>query len=145
MLGCEEQFDSFCKKVLKNYARSYGACLARHRGRLCFIEDILEDSRSWQYFSTPSHEESYVFRVMGMEIAVKNFLLGAALDELEETRRDIVLLAYCLDMTDREIAESLHSIRRTVTYRRSVALKQLKKFLEVQISGKKKSDQKNNV
>ncbi|MDU2066270.1 MAG: sigma factor-like helix-turn-helix DNA-binding protein, partial [Sporomusaceae bacterium] len=71
--------------------------------------------------------------------------LGAALDELEETRRDIVLLAYCLDMTDQEIAEFLHSIRRTVTYRRSVALKQLKELLEVQIYGKKKSGPKNNV
>lgn len=144
-MGCEEQFDSFCKTVLKNYARSYGACLARQRGRICFIEDVLEDARSLQYFSTPSHEEGYVFQVMGIKIAVKNFLLGAALDELEETRRDIVLLAYCLDMTDQEIAEYLHAIRRTVTYRRSVALKQLKKLLEVQINGKKKSGQKNNV
>lgn len=145
MLGCEEQFDSFCKKVLKNYARSYGACLAKYRGRMCFIEDVSEDARSLQYFSTPSHEEGYIFRVMGIEIAVKNFLLGAALDELEETRRDIILLAYCLEMTDQEIAESLHSIRRTITYRRSVALKQLKNLLEVQLNGKKKSGQKNDV
>jgi DNA-directed RNA polymerase specialized sigma24 family protein len=112
---------------------------------MCFIEDVSEDARSLQYFSTPSHEEDYIFRVMGIEIAVKNFLLGAALDELEETRRDIILLAYCLEMTDQEIAESLHSIRRTITYRRSVALKQLKKLLEVQLNGKKKSGQKNDV
>lgn len=145
MLGCEEQFDSFCKKVLKNYARSYGVCLARHRGRVCFLEDISEDARLLQYFSTPSHEEAYIFRVMGIEIAVKNFFLGAALDELEENRRDIVLLAYCLEMTDQEIAEYLHSIRRTVTYRRSVALKQLKKLLGEYINGKKKSGKKNSI
>lgn len=145
MLGCEEQFDSFCKKVLKNHARSYSSCLAKYRRRICFIEDISEDARSLQFFSIPSHEDGYVFQVMGIEILVKNFLLGAALDELEETRRDIVLLAYCLEMTDQEIAESIHSIRRTVAYRRSVALKQLKKLLEVQLYGKKKSGQKNNV
>lgn len=145
MLGCEAQFDSFCKKVLKNYARSYSVCLARQRRRICFIEDISEDDRSWQYLSIPSHEEGYVFQVMGTEIAVENFFLGAALDELEETRRDIVLLAYCLEMTDQEIAEYFHSIRRTVTYRRYVALKQLKKLLEVQINGKKQSGPKNDV
>lgn len=142
MLGCEAQFDSFCKKVLKNHARSYNACLAKYRKRICFIEDISEDAKSLQYFSTPSHEDGYVFRVMGIEIAVKNFLLGAALDELEKTRRDIVLLAYCLEMSDQEIAESLQSIRRTITYRRSVALKQLKKILEVEVNGKKKSGPK---
>lgn len=145
MLGCEEQFDSFCKKVLKNYARSYERCLFRHKRQVCFLEDISEDDRLLRYFSAPSHEDAYIFKVMGTEVAVKNFFLGAALDELEENRRDIVLLAYCLEMTDQEIAEYLHLIRRTITYRRSVALKQLKKLLEVHLNGEKKSEQKNGV
>ncbi|MDU2066564.1 MAG: hypothetical protein E6713_17235, partial [Sporomusaceae bacterium] len=72
-MGCEEQFDSFCKKVLKNYARSYSACFAKYRGRICFIEDGFEDARSLQYFSTPSYEEGYVFRVMGTDITVRNY------------------------------------------------------------------------
>jgi len=145
VLGCEEQFDCFCKKVLKNYARSYDSCLARRKRQVCFLEDISEDATLLRYFSTPSYAENYIFRVMGIEIGVKNFFLGAALDQLEENRRDIILLAYCLEMTDKEIAEYLHSIRRTVTYRRSVALKQLKKLLEEHLNGKKKSSRKKGI
>lgn len=65
-----------------------------------------------------------------MDVAVKDFLLGAALEKLDANQRDIVLLAYFLDMTDREIAEYLKLVRRTVTYRRGAILKQLKKILE---------------
>jgi len=67
---------------------------------------------------------------MNMDVLVKNLILGAALEDLEDERRDIVLLAYFFEMTDQEIAERLNLIRRTVAYRRGSTLKQLKKFLE---------------
>ena len=35
-----------------------------------------------------------------MDVAVKDFLLGAALEKLDANQRDIVLLAYFLDMMD---------------------------------------------
>ena len=65
-----------------------------------------------------------------MDIAIKDFLLGAALEKLEDEQRDIVLLSYFFGLTDQEIAEYLNLIRRTVSYRRGTTLKQLKKFLE---------------
>lgn len=129
-MGCQEQFDSYCKKVLKNHARNYEKQLRRNRKRECFSEDVCRDPRLRQYFSFPPHEEKYTFRVKNMDVAVKDFLLGAALEELDTKQRDIVLLAYFLEMTDREIAEQLKLVRRTVTYRRGATLKKLKKILE---------------
>lgn len=67
---------------------------------------------------------------MNMDVSVTNLFLGAALEKLEEDRRDIVLLSYFLGFTDQEIAEYLSLIRRTVSYRRGTTLKQLKKILE---------------
>ncbi|MGL5257757.1 MAG: sigma-70 family RNA polymerase sigma factor [Proteocatella sp.] len=129
-MSYQEQFDSFCKKILKNHARNYAEQLRRRERRECSFEGACEDRRVQQYFSTPPYEGAYIFRVMNMDVVVKNLILGAALDELEDEKRDIVLLSYFIEMTDQEIAEYLHLIRRTVSYRRGSTLKQLKKFLE---------------
>ena len=59
----------------------------------------------------------------------------AALAVLPDDKRDIVLLAYFLDMTDQEIADKLDMVRRTVQYKRAQSLKELKKEMEVTEDG----------
>jgi RNA polymerase sigma factor (sigma-70 family) len=135
VLGCQEQFDSFCKKVLRNYARNYEKHLCKVKSRECFSEEICNDFKLRRYFSVPPHEETYIFRVMNMDVEVKDFILGAALEKLDDDRRHIALLSYFFEMTDQEITEYLNLIRRTVSYRRSATLKQLKKFLEAYVDG----------
>lgn len=130
MVECQERFDSFCKSVLRNHARNYDQMLHRRRKRECFSEDICEDKRFQRFFSVAPFQDTYVFRVLDMEVSVEDVLLGEALQELSEERRTIVLLSYFLDMTDSEIGAYLHLIRRTVSYRRGTTLKQLKKYLE---------------
>ena len=130
-MGCQEQFDSFCKKLLKNHARNYEKQLRRDRKRECYFEDVYKDPRLRRYFSFPPYEEAYIFRVKNTDVEVKDFHLGAALEKLDDNQRDIVLLSYFLEMTDKEIAEHLNLIRRTVSYSRGATLKQLRKFLEV--------------
>ena len=49
-------------------------------------------------------------------------------EEARDDRRDIVLLAYFLDMTDQEIADKLDMVRRIVQYKRAQSLKELKKM-----------------
>ena len=144
-MGCQEQFDCYCKKVLRNYARSYGKKLRNNKKRECFFEDAYKDPRLQQYFSIPPYEESYIFKVKDMDVAVKDFYLGAALEKLEEHQREIVLLSYFLEMTDKEIAEHLNLIRRTVAYRRGATLKQLKKFLEAYLGERKRMQGKNRL
>ncbi|EGO64306.1 RNA polymerase sigma factor [Acetonema longum] len=129
MVECQERFDSFCKSVLRNHARNYDQVLRRRRERECFSEDICEDKRFQRFFSVTPCQDTYVFRVLDIDVSVEDILLGAALQELSEERRAIVLLSYFLDMTDSEIGACLHLIRRTVSYRRGTTLKQLKKYL----------------
>lgn len=56
-------------------------------------------------------------------------------EEARDDKRDIVLLAYFLDMTDQEIADKLDMVRRTVQYKRAQTLKELKKEMEVTEDG----------
>ena len=47
------------------------------------------------------------FHVQGYDVAIENEDLANALTVLPDDKRDIVLLAYFLDMTDQEIADKL--------------------------------------
>jgi len=75
--------------------------------------------------------EQFHFEVQGYDIAVKNEKLAEALAALSDDKRDIVLLAYFLDMTDQEISDKLNVVRSTVQYRRASSLKEMKERLEV--------------
>ena len=51
------------------------------------------------------------------------------LAQLPEGKRDVILLAYFLEMTDREISEKLNIVHQTVSKRRLVTLKELREYL----------------
>lgn len=145
ILECQERFDSFCKKVLRNHARNYDQMLRYRRQKECFSEDILKNKRYQYFFSVEPPQDTYVFNVLNMDVIVEDEFLGAALQELSEERRMIVLLSYFFDMTDSEIGASLHLIRRTVSYRRDTTLKQLKKYLEDYANEKKRKCPKRKI
>ena len=65
----------------------------------------------------------------------KDEKIASALHGLSEEQRDIILLAYFLDMTDQEIADKLNAVRRTVQYKRVRALENMRIGLEVMTDG----------
>lgn len=69
------------------------------------------------------------------DVAIENEDLANALTVLPDDKRDIVLLAYFLDMNDQEIADKLDMVRRTVQYKRAQSPKELKKEMEVNEDG----------
>jgi len=75
-------------------------------------------------------KDAYIFHVLGHDITVSDEQIAEALNALPADRRDIILLAYFRDMADKEIAERLNLVRRTVAYRRTSTLQELKKFME---------------
>ena len=79
--------------------------------------------------------EAIHFDVQGYDVAINNEKLADALTALPDDKRDIVLLAYFLDMSDQEIADKLNMVRRTVQYRRTSSLKEMKQRLEVHEDG----------
>ena len=55
---------------------------------------------------------------------------AAALAKLLREKRDVILLSYFMDMSDREIGELLDMARRTVQHRRTDTLAELRKRME---------------
>lgn len=124
------QFDCFCKKTLKLTARDYYRTQKQRREREVTFSDLSEQSLAQLSVTDEYFKDAFSFYVLGQHVTVSDELVAEALNTLAADRRDIILLAYCLDMSDREIAERLNLVRRTVTYRRTSSLQELKKFME---------------
>ena len=126
----QQTFDSFCKKVLKNTARELYRKNQRQEG-----QEVPFSGLTTYELSTLSVEDSCdateaVFDVQGDEIVVTDGDIAEALKGLPQEKRDIVLLSYFLEMTDRKIAERMDILRRTVTNRRTSSLRELKRIME---------------
>ena len=125
-----QTFDSYCKKILKNEARDILREYERQRSKEVFILDLVFN----EYSSLCSIDDFSVdhdyFIIGDNEIVIKNDKIANALRMLPDRSRDIILMAYFLDMCDSEIAESMSMIRSTVQYQRTKSLKKIREFLE---------------
>ena len=74
--------------------------------------------------------DTCIFHVFGYEVEVKDALIAEALNLLTDKKREVMLLAYFLDMSDTEIAKLLNLRQSTIHYHRTSSLKSLKEFLE---------------
>ena len=133
----EHQFDSFCKRVLKNEARdSYDRIKCRSKKETLFseltqkeIDELISSDKC------PSLISSFI--VQGFEVEIENELLADAILVLPEQCRDIVLMSYFLEMNDKEISDMLKTVRRTVQYQRTSSLRKIRKYMEEQTDEKK--------
>ena len=83
-----------------------------------------------QFCSYDEIPESDYFQIMGMEVPVRDEAISNALYRLPEKKRKIILMAYFLDMTEKEIAECMNLVQSTVHYHKADSLRLLKKILE---------------
>ena len=130
------QFDCFCKKVLREESRDYERQLARRREKETIFSDLPDAvlSQIGEIDDYPS-DHTY-FDVLDYRIAIRNEQLAKALASLPSKNRDVVLLAFFLDMNDSEIAEKFNVVRTTIQRRRISSLAELKSRLEVKKDGK---------
>ena len=124
------KFDSFCKKVLTNEVRNYHREMERLREKEVSLGELSERELSQlattdKYFSTEQ-----IFNVLGLDVIVNSESIAAALNNLPQRKRDIILLSYFLELSDAEIGKRLNLIRSTVQYQRSSTLRELKKMME---------------
>jgi len=124
------QFDSFCKKTLKLSAREYYRKIKRRAARETNISELSTQDIPALSITDEYYSDNQNFVVSGFDVTVSDSALAEALNELPADRLKIVLLSYFLGMTDGEIAEQLNLVRRTVAYRRAMALQKLKIILE---------------
>ena len=126
----QNQFGAFCVKVLKNEARhiqrDYASLLDQEKPLDELTASELEQTAVWDDYFMDEH----VFEVLGLPVVVTGNVLADALAQLPEGKRDVILLSYFMDMSDREIGELLDMARRTVQHRRTDTLAELRKRME---------------
>jgi len=123
-------FDAFCKKVLKNEVRRYYNEMERLRNKEVSFSELTEQELEPLAVTDEYFVFEQTFNVLGDEIIVQNEQIAEALKNLPESKRDIILLSYFLELSDGEIGEKLNLIRSTVQYQRTSTLKELKKYLK---------------
>jgi RNA polymerase sigma factor (sigma-70 family) len=126
------EFDSYCKKVLKYYARDCYTDKKQQNEREATFSGLSERELAELAVMDEYFKDAFHFSVLDYDIGVTDEALAEALQALPADKRDIVLLSYFLDMPDREIAERMNLVRRTVAYRKAATLRELKKLMEGQ-------------
>ena len=129
------QFDRFCKKILREEVRDYFRHISWRSDHEASFSELSEEQLSQLYVVDEYPSEQFQFQVHGIGVMVNDEKLAGALAILPDEKRDIILLAYFLDMTDQEIGEAMNLVRRTVQYKRTSALKEMKRNMEVNEDG----------
>lgn len=130
----EHQFDSFCKKVLREESRSIKRKIQREKILSSNAITNLNKEDLFVYEKYPS--DFHQFNVDQYLIEIADDQLARALKTLSGKKRNIVLLAYFLDMTDQEIAANLDTSRASVQKQRQKSLNTIKQKMEKK-NGKK--------
>ena len=130
----EHQFDSFCKKVLREESRSIKRKIQREEKLSSNVIANFNKKDLCMYEKYPS--DFYQFNVDQYPIEIENDQLAHALKTLSGKKRNIVLFAYFLDMTDQEIASNLDTSRALVQKQRQKSLNTIKQKMEKK-NGKK--------
>lgn len=129
----EHRFDSFCKTVLRNKARNLHKMLNLKEQREMYYEDMPQSM-----LDSLIHEDRYQtdsarhFSVSGIDVHVHDEHLANAIQSLPPNTRDIILLSFFSEQTDRDISECLHIPTSTLLNRKKAALSKLKDLLEGQ-------------
>ena len=135
MKTVRHQFDSVCRKILRNESRNYNKQLARRSEKEVSLSDLSEKELGQLYAMDVYPSDSTYFDVLEYRVGVKDDRLAEALAALPGQKRDVILLSYFLDMKDTEIAEKLKVVGSTIYRRRKSSLEELKLRLEVKEDG----------
>lgn len=123
------QFEFFCKKVIDGERCDYLRELARRTKREISFSELPETWLDHLMIESVCPVEQYRFNVCGYPIAIKSDRLAEALLDMGAETYSILLLAYCLEFSDREIGILLGQARSSVQRRRQQSLAELKSKL----------------
>ncbi len=125
----ESQFDAFCKKVMKNAYKDYMKQMKIINSREVLISSV-DKQRILSLHVSDEYDLSQHISICGYIITIHDERLEKAVLKLEKKCRDVILLRFWEDMSDKEIARVTEIPRRTVQYLRHKALEQLRTALE---------------
>ena len=122
------RFDSYIKKVLKNYRTDYIRKNIDRWENECFLEE-LEFSRRENLMKTENRANDNSIHLVGNRI-ITDEMIHEKIDLLPEKKSIVITLHYFDEVSDENIAELLGITRKGVNKRRKAALNLLKEFLE---------------
>lgn len=123
------QFEFFCKKVIDGERCDYLRELTRRAKREISFSELPETWQDRLISENLCPVEQYRFNVCGYPVSIQSDQLAEALLDLGAETYSILLLAYCLDFSDREIGILLGQARSSVQRRRQQSLLELKSKL----------------
>lgn len=124
-----KKFCAYCIKVLHGEALNYLDELKRQREREVSFSELLQKDLDALYLYD-DYELAEKFTVLGKQVSVRDEWISEALKKLPEKKREIILMLYFLDMTEKEIAACLKLVQSTVHYHKDDSLKLLRKLME---------------
>ena len=124
------QFDYFCKKVLKY--RNYSIFKMEEKERKKGDVYLSENEKIFNQFYVEDDYGILYFwlKIDGLTVAIENELLYRSLLLLPNKKLVILLLSFFEGMTDNEIAKEMLMPQSTVQYNRITALKKIRKLME---------------
>lgn len=126
----EYQFDSFCKTVLRNYARDIYDENKRRNDYLVSLESLSLAELS-KLSILDDYDSNYICMVSyDYNIRIEDVLMAQAIGKLTKRKQDIILLSFFLNMTNADIATLMDLAESTIHYHKTNALKELKELLE---------------
>ncbi|MFP3153918.1 sigma-70 family RNA polymerase sigma factor [Lachnospiraceae bacterium ZAX-1] len=126
----KHQFESYCKKIIRERYRDCVRSAQRLSEHEISFSELSQNEMDSLSVRDDYAADYFHFDASGIDVPIKSESLANALSKLPPQKRDIVLLAHCLGMSDVEIAEMLNMIRSTVQYQRTSSLAKLKKYME---------------
>ena len=124
----EQKFDSDCKSVIENGAKNARRVAENRLNHQIMLEDM--DGSDPKLENNDEYRITYTnFRVLNQNITIHNERLAWALEQLTPEKRDILLMAHFLDMTDKEISLVIQIPRRTVCYYRMEAMQTIRTLM----------------
>ena len=123
------KFCTYCIKVLHGEALNYLDELDRQREREVIFSELLKKDLDALYCCDEYDMADY-FTVMGRQVPVHNEWISMALKKLPVKKREIILMLYFLNMTEKEIADCLKLVQSTIHYHKDDYLRLLRKLME---------------
>ena len=127
----EQSFDSFCKTVIRNEAFKAQREASAREARTVPLSSLPANGESAAFAEDTYRPHRTVFWVRGKRAFVHDPMLAQAIAWLIPRNREIILLYYFFELTDREIGRMTGMSASTVRNRRRAALRRLRELLEV--------------
>ena len=123
------KFCTYCIKVLHGEALNYLDELDRQREREVIFSELLKKDLDALYCCDDYDMADY-FTVMGRQVPVRDKWISMALKKLPVKKREIILMLYFLNMTEKEIADCLKLVQSIIHYHKDDSLRLLRKLME---------------